>query len=511
MRPRWSALFFCFIKDTADYIGAFLLLGLIQMGIDICRCGQVGVPEEGRYIQQRHILIDEDAGEGVAQVVKPNFAQTVLLDQVGEPLCDPIRAYQPAELINTDIIIVFAVVTALEHSPVQVLLFPFLAQHFIHRVRQRQCTAAGFVFHFLHGFDDNLAVFLILNDFGVEQYGFLFPIYSRPPCAQRLAAAQPQAARQHDRRIDNIPADKPEHGDQLLLGIVFSGELVFLRAVDAVKGIGVNQSVLESPFEGAVQDGVVVDNGVGDYARCEHPLVEILNVLCGDAADRQFPAGSKIPPNSTVYHSAVAFGGTLLNVFLDLFKVGAHIIVDRDKKPLKKEFIERIVAEDAMALLTPERIDTIADMAIKGNQEDLENDEVIPALRAEIQELDKSISNLLKLVEKGAESETLAARLTDLEKRKRDVERRLVVAEDDYIILDKPLIVRWLSQFLNGDIEDEDFRRQIIDLLVNSVTVWDEPDGYYKITSVYNLMEEEVKSFRVKADGCSDLRSQLPP
>ena len=60
-----DASFFCFIKDTADYIGAFLFLGLIQMGIDIRRCGQVGVPEEGRYIQQRHILIDEDAGEGV--------------------------------------------------------------------------------------------------------------------------------------------------------------------------------------------------------------------------------------------------------------------------------------------------------------------------------------------------------------------------------------------------------------------------------------------------------------
>ena len=35
------------------------------MGIDVCRCGQVGVAEEGRYIKQRHILIDEDAGEGV--------------------------------------------------------------------------------------------------------------------------------------------------------------------------------------------------------------------------------------------------------------------------------------------------------------------------------------------------------------------------------------------------------------------------------------------------------------
>ena len=60
-----GASFFCFIKDTADYIGAFLFLGLIQMGIDIRRCGQIGMTEEGRYIQQRNILIDEDAGEGV--------------------------------------------------------------------------------------------------------------------------------------------------------------------------------------------------------------------------------------------------------------------------------------------------------------------------------------------------------------------------------------------------------------------------------------------------------------
>ena len=182
-----------------------------------------------------------------------------------------------------------------------------------------------------------------------------------------------------------------------------------------------------------------------------------------------------------------------------------------DKKSIRKETIERIVAEDAFALFTPERIEWIADMAIKGNQEDLENDEVIPALRAEINELDKGISNLLKLVERGAESDTLATRLTDLEKQKRDAERRLMVAEDDYIILDRDLIIRWLSQFLDGDIEDEEFRRQIIDLLVNSVTVWDEPDGYYKITAVYNLTDERTKSFRFKVEERSDLRSQLSP
>lgn len=166
------------------------------MGIDICRCGQVGVAEEGRYIQQRNILIDEDAGEGVAQIVEPNLAQTVLLDQVGEPLRDPIRAYQPAELIDADIIVVFAVVASLEHSPVQVLLFPLLAQHFIHRVRQRQCAAAGFVFHFLHGFDDDLAVFLILNDLGVKQYGFFSQstLDHRAPNASLRRSPKPPAS-----------------------------------------------------------------------------------------------------------------------------------------------------------------------------------------------------------------------------------------------------------------------------------------------------------------------------
>lgn len=182
-----------------------------------------------------------------------------------------------------------------------------------------------------------------------------------------------------------------------------------------------------------------------------------------------------------------------------------------DKKALRKEFIERVVAEDAMAFLTPDKIELLADMAIKQNQEDLEHDEVIPALRAEIHDLDKSISNLLKLVEKGAESDTLATRLTDLEKQKRDCERRLIVAEDDYIILEREHIIWWLSKFLDGDIEDEDFRRQLIDLLVNSVTVWDEPDGWYKITAVYNLIDQNTQTFRVKPDGSSDLRGQLPP
>ena len=127
-------------------------------------------------------------------------------------------------------------------------------------------------------------------------------------------------------------------------------------------------------------------------------------------------------------------------------------------------------------------------------------------VKNQLHETERSINNLVKMVEKGVESDTIADRLKELEKEKRAIEKRLVVAQDDYVILEKDHIVWWLSEFCNGDIEDEEFRRHIIDLLVNSVTVWDEPDGWYKITSVYNLTSNKTKTFR-----CSDLSGQAPP
>lgn len=182
-----------------------------------------------------------------------------------------------------------------------------------------------------------------------------------------------------------------------------------------------------------------------------------------------------------------------------------------DKQPVKKEVIERAVVEDTLKLLTPEMIDKLADMAIKQNQEDIENDKVIPALESELKETEKKITNLLKLVERGAESETLADRLTFLEKQAKDIEKKLVEAKKDYIILEKEHIVWWLSRFCNGDIEDEEFCKNTIDLLVNSVTVWDEPDGWFKISIIYNINGRNVQTFKVNGDNRSDLKCNGSP
>lgn len=164
-----------------------------------------------------------------------------------------------------------------------------------------------------------------------------------------------------------------------------------------------------------------------------------------------------------------------------------------DKKPIRKEPIEEAVIEATFNLLTPEMINEIADMAMEAIRNELKSDTTIPAIQSEIADLDRRIKNLFKLVENGAESESLALRLSDLEAQKKAAFKRLEEAKKQHIVLERAHIVWWLTRFADGDIEDRDFQHRLVDMLVQSVTVWDEPDGSTKITLLYNLTNDNNK------------------
>ena len=75
----------------------------------------------------------------------------------------------------------------------------------------------------------------------------------------------------------------------------------------------------------------------------------------------------------------------------------------------------------------------------------------------------------------------------------------------------KAQVVYWLEQFKQGDIDDDDFRRLLIDLFVHSVTVWDEEDDHFKITIGYNLTSLENKTYRLTKGGTSSDFALNPP
>ena len=178
------------------------------------------------------------------------------------------------------------------------------------------------------------------------------------------------------------------------------------------------------------------------------------------------------------------------------------------KKSVRKDWIEKIVVQDALTLLTDDYIEKLADIAVKENQRQIAAATKIPQIKEKIAETEKSIKNIVTAIEKGIASETLMLRLTDLEKQQKDYENQLIEEENNVIQLDKSMVMFWLEQFKHGDIEDEKFCRNLINLLVNSVTIYDDPDGGIKITTAYNLTDAPTKTFRVKN---SDIGSHVPP
>ena len=166
------------------------------------------------------------------------------------------------------------------------------------------------------------------------------------------------------------------------------------------------------------------------------------------------------------------------------------------KKSMRKSLVEKWVAEDAYALLTQEVIEEIADIAVSQTEADIAQHTKLPELTAKRIELEQGIDNIATAIEKGVASERLMSRLTELEKEKKILDRQIADEEKDIFRLDRDQVIFWLSQFSEGDINDEKFRRQLIDLMVNSVTVWDLPDGDFEITTAYNLTSCKSSTFK---------------
>ena len=105
----------------------------------------------------------------------------------------------------------------------------------------------------------------------------------------------------------------------------------------------------------------------------------------------------------------------------------------------------------------------------------------------------------------------LVKRMGELEKEKKDLQVQAKKESEDIVELDKAQVIYWLEQFRGGSIEDEEFCRMLIDLFVNSVTVWDEDDNTYKVTVAYNLTSLPTKTYRLNKGGTlSDFTSNAP-
>lgn len=158
------------------------------------------------------------------------------------------------------------------------------------------------------------------------------------------------------------------------------------------------------------------------------------------------------------------------------------------KKHIRKEVLEYVVVRDAMSKITPSYIDELAEAALKANQDEIKINTRVPLLQEKLKDVDKSLKNLMSLLENGVVSSTVTERLKELEKEKHTLENDLAYEKASVLPLEKDHIIYWLSNFLKGDIKDQTFQKHIADTLINTVSIWDGVDDKStEIFIAYNL------------------------
>lgn len=171
------------------------------------------------------------------------------------------------------------------------------------------------------------------------------------------------------------------------------------------------------------------------------------------------------------------------------------------KRSVKKDWIETIVLQNLRALLTKESIDKISSLAVAENKKQINNGTRIPLLEEKIRDNEKATQNIIKVIEKGISSDSLIERIHELEQEKQELLLQLAIEKRGVAKLSKEEITYYLSQFSENDFENETLNQSLIDLLINSVTIWDEPDGNFKIVIAYNLEMYPTQTFKLNPTG----------
>ena len=164
------------------------------------------------------------------------------------------------------------------------------------------------------------------------------------------------------------------------------------------------------------------------------------------------------------------------------------------KKSEKKDFLEWYVVEQTVNyILAPERIDYVAERVAEKYKE-LFNESGIAELENRLLAIDRELDGCANALI-ASTVPTLTAKINEkaqnLQIQRENVEIELAKAKiTNRAALTKDDVLAYLNKFKDGDLFDEEYRRNIIDVFINSIFVYDD-----KVVIYFNLKDGQQVSF----------------
>ena len=223
----------------------------------------------------------------VPEIVIPDLSHPLRLEQLRKALCDIVRLYQIANLIDTYILKIFLDVAASAQAAVFLLLFFQGEKSFPHERNKRQCSHTRFGLSRVRCNQNALAVEITRSNRVTDRDGVLVKVDGIPFQTDCFTPAQAVERTEQNRKLKFAAFCSLEKSVDFI-GIIEAADVtVFLRTLNLIRRVYINQVNLHGTLESLVNIGVIMnDRGRADTLKLTQ--VKLLNVFCGQVLERHF-------------------------------------------------------------------------------------------------------------------------------------------------------------------------------------------------------------------------------
>ena len=185
------------------------------------------------------------------------------------------------------------------------------------------------------------------------------------------------------------------------------------------------------------------------------------------------------------------------------------------KKTVKKAYIEDLVIEETVKILTPETIDSLA-RSIEECCAKEHNTDNLKRLQKLIRENEKATANLIKALEVGKAADIISAQIEKRQQEKSDLEAQLAMEKIQRPLLKYEDMRFFFERFTKGDPSDIYYRQALVDIFIRRVELFDDHMIIYYNAGdnpKTNVPIDESEKVRLWVDfgGPSGTRTPNPP
>ena len=157
-----------------------------------------------------------------------------------------------------------------------------------------------------------------------------------------------------------------------------------------------------------------------------------------------------------------------------------------DKKTVRKAYIEDLVINETIRILTPDNIDKIS-RSVEAMCEKERNTENLKRLNKLIRENETATANLIKALEAGKAVDVISAQIEKRQLEKAELEAQLAKEKIQTPLLKYDGIKFFFERFTKGDVNDINYRRALVDIFINRIYLCDDHMKIY-----YNAQDGQI-------------------